>query len=296
MQISCQVFWVRLVLASVCILLFSKTSSAELLSSETLLTQTGHLPNYLQDRGVGVPLSMFGTYVEKGQLYIYPFFEYYRDKDSEYSPEELGFQVDRDFKGKYRASEGLLFFGYGITDWLAVELEAAVISAELEKADDDPSAMPDKLNESGLGDVEGQLRWRWTNETDRRPELFGYFETVFPLQKDKVLIGTQDWEFKLGMGATKGFSFGTLTVRVAAEYDRSEDKTELGEYAIEYLKKISSRWRLYAGVEGAQDEVELITEAQLHLNRNMFFKLNSAFGVTPKATDWAPEIGLVFSF
>ena len=97
-----------------------------------------------------------------------------------------------------------------------------------------------------------------TIKNERRPELFSYFETVFPLQKDKVLIGTQDWEYKLGFGAVKGFSFGTLTVRSAIEYDRSEDKFELGEYAVEYLKKISSRWRLYGGIEGAQDEIEIV--------------------------------------
>jgi len=51
------------------------------------------------------------------------------------------------------------------------------------------------------------------------------------------LIGTQDWEYKLGVGAVKGFTLGTFTFRVAGEYDRSEDKFELGEYAVEYLKK-----------------------------------------------------------
>ena len=145
-------------------------------------------------------------------------------------------------------------------------------------------------------DVEAQLRWRWMRENASRPELFSYFETVFPLQKDKVLIGTQDWEYKLGFGVTKGFRFGTLTARIAGEYDRSEDETEFGEYAVEYLRKLSSRWRVYCGMEGSQDEVEAIAEAQLHLNRNMFCKFNTAFGATSKATDWAPEIGLVFSF
>ena len=90
--------------------------------------------------------------------------------------------------------------------------------------------------------------------------------------------------------------FGTMTARLAVEYDRSEEKYELGEYALEYLKKISSRWRLYGGFEGSQDELELITEAQLHLNRNMLLKFNNAFGATAKATDWAPEIGIMFSF
>ena len=47
-------------------------------------------PVYLQDRGTGVSTSMFGTYVRKNELIVYPFFEYYRDSDFEYKPEELG--------------------------------------------------------------------------------------------------------------------------------------------------------------------------------------------------------------
>ena len=38
-------------------------------------------PIYLQDRGAGVSTSMFGTYVRKGELIVYPFYEYYRDDD-----------------------------------------------------------------------------------------------------------------------------------------------------------------------------------------------------------------------
>jgi hypothetical protein len=33
------------------------------------------------------------------------------------------------------------------------------------------------------------MRWRWNDETDRSPEVFSYFETTFPLQKAKKLIG-----------------------------------------------------------------------------------------------------------
>ena len=74
---------------------------------------------------------MFGTYVRRGELLVYPFFEYYRDRNLEYKPVQLGYGLDQDFRGKYRASEGLLFTAYGLTDWLAVELEAAVIKATL---------------------------------------------------------------------------------------------------------------------------------------------------------------------
>jgi hypothetical protein len=251
---------------------------------------------YLSDRDGGIPLSMFGTYINEGEFMIYPFYEYYHDSDAEYSPQELGYQLDEDFFGKYRAHEGLIFLGYGISDYLAIELEAAFITATQYKSKDDPTDLPDKIEESGLGDVEGQLRYRWNKENETTPEYFSYFETVFPLQKDKKLIGTSDWEFKFGSGIMKGFSWGTLTARIAVEYDRSENKTELGEYAVEYLKRISKLFRFYVGIEGSQDEIELITDLQFHVFENGFIRINNAFGVTKKATDYAPEIGILFRF
>lgn len=267
-----------------------------LLISPSPVIAEDDLPPYLRDRGTGLPTSMFGTYVRAGELLVYPFFEYYRDHDYEYKPEEWGYALDQDFRGTYEAYEGLLFMSYGFNDWLAVELEAAVISASFDKSPDDPSSTPAEIEESGTGDVEGQLRARLMRENERAPELFTYFEAVSPQQKDKLLIGTPDWEFKLGAGVVKGFAFGTLTARAAAEYTLEEEATEFGEYALEYLKRLSPAWRVYLGVEGSEDEIELIPEAQWHLNDRVFIKLNSAFGVTSKATDWAPEVGVMFSF
>jgi len=248
----------------------------------------------LADRGPGIPTSMFGTSVSARELLFYPFVEYYHDHNAEYSPEELGYGVDQDFRGKYRATEALIFLGYGVSDRLAVEFEAAMITAQQDKAPEDPSDMPARLKESGLGDVESEIRWRWNHETDRYPEVFSYFETTFPLQKAKKLIGTPDWEYKLGTGVVRGFRWGTATARVSVEY--TEGRLALGEMAAEYLKRVSPTVRLFAGVEADQDEVELITEAQWFLRPNLFLKLNNSFGVSSKATDWAPEIGLMFSF
>ncbi len=250
----------------------------------------------LRDRGPGIPTSMFGTYVDAGEFLIYPFFEYYKDKNAEYSPNELGYGLDQDFRGEYEAYEGLIFLAYGFTDRLAVEFEAAVISARQDKSPDDPTDMPSKLEQSGLGDVEGQIRWRWAKETETRPGIFSYFETVLPAQKEKKLIGTPDFEFKLGTGFVRAFSFGTMTARIAMEYDKAEGTGELGEYAVEYLRRLSPVWRVFGAIEGSQDEVEFITEAQWFLRPNVFLKLNNAFGVTSKGTGWAPEIGLMMSF
>ena len=70
----------------------------------------------------------------------------------------------------------------------------------------------------------------------------------------------------------------------------------MGAYAAEYLKRVSAGLWLFAAVEGVDDEVELITEAQWFLRPGLTLKLNNAAGLTSKAPDWAPEIGLMFSF
>jgi hypothetical protein len=253
-------------------------------------------PVHLRDRGPGVATSMFGTYVREGELLVYPFFEWYADSNYEYKPSELGYPGDTDYRGRYRASELLLFLGYGVTEDLALEFEIAWITAKLEKSPSDPSALPRETKESGHGDTEAQIRWRFLREEGSRPEAFTYFETVFPLQKDKFLIGTQDWEFKLGVGAIRGFPWGTMTVRVAIEYSREEGKFEAGEYALEYLKRLSPAWRIVALVEGVQlDEVELIGEIQWHFHPRAFLKAGTGIGLTENATDFAPEIGVMFS-
>lgn len=256
--------------------------------------QTG--PDRLRDRGPGIPVSMFGTYIEPGQVLFYPFFEMVIDRNAEYSPQELGFGLDRDFRAELREYEGLIFLAYGVSDRLAVELEAALVSAWLDKASQDPTARPERIEESGLGDVEGQIRWRWARETEARPGIFSIFEFVLPLQKSRLITGTQDWEFKLGTGLVRGFGFGTMTIRVAAEYDGAENKVEPGEYALEYLRRLSPRLRVYGAFEGSEDEVEFIPELQVFLGPDVFLKLNSAFGVTSKGPGWAPEVGVMFSF
>jgi len=255
------------------------------------------LPDYLYDRGRGVPGSLFGTYIEKGDRLFYLYYEFYYDKTDEYSPVEFGFFDPADYYGKSIENEFLVFLGYGLTEDIAVELEAAYYTHKtLQKDPDDLSGMPNSVTESGLGDVESQVRWRWKEETGSSPELFSFFEVVFPFQENKKIIGTQDWEFSLGFGAVKGLSWGTLTGRVSAVYTTESDEFESGEYGVEYLKRISDTWRVVAAVEGTEDEVELIGESQHALTESATLKLNAAFGLTKKAGDFAPEIGVMWKF
>ena len=284
-----------------------KTAGVVLLASLPLASAGGSvitaaedfpsLAVYLGDRGAGVATSMFGTYVRRHELLVYPFFEYYRDDNLEYKPSELGAAGEEDFRGRYRATEGLLFLSYGLGENVSVEVEASVIKASFEKSAQDPSGLPAKIEESGLGDVEGQIRWRWKKESDRRPELFSYFEAVLPHHKSKVLIGTPGLELNLGTGMTRGFRWGTVTLRAALEYsEASSSHFDLGEYAIEYLKRLSPAWRIYLGLEGTQDQLSLISEVQWHVSRRVFLRFNSGFGLTSKATDWSPEVGILFRF
>ena len=251
---------------------------------------------YLRDRGNTIPTSMFGSFVARGQLVVYPFFEY-TTQNLEYKPAELGYGLDEDFFGAYRETETQLFLAYGVSDRLAFELEGAFnTTATLHKSSQDTSGVPSTLHESGVGDIQAEARWRWAFENASAPEIFSYLETDFPFQRHRLLIGTQEWEFKLGTGATKGFRFGTLTGRVALEYHPESGTLEFGEYAVEYLKRLSNSWRFYTGVEGTQDEVEFITEFQGRLGPRAVLKLNNAFGLTSKAPTWAPEVGILLYF
>lgn len=210
----------------------------------TLRAEEPQPPAYLADRGEGILTSLIGASVEKREFIIYPFHEYTKATAFEYKPSELGFAGDSDFLGKTVEPEALVYVGYGFTDRLSVELEMALhAKTSFDKAPDDPSAVPAKLEESGFGDLDMQLRWRWAAETAGRPEMYSFFEVTPPLQKNRLLIGTQDWEASLGFGVVPGFRRGTITRRAAIAWDGADSKIDLGEYAFEYLKRISRRWR-----------------------------------------------------
>lgn len=255
------------------------------------------LPAYLADRGDGIPASLFGTYIREKELLFYPFYEYTSTGKFEYEPKDLGFAGSGEFHGKLEEHEALVFFAYGFSDSLAIEFESALYSsADFTKDSNDNTAVR-SLRESGLGDTETSIRWRYLKETASRPELTFFFQAVFPLQQNKRLIGTQHWEFSPGIVVTKGFSFGTLAARLSAAYDTGDNKLEFDEWAIDYVKRLSPLWRIVLSVEGVQqDEASLIGEVQYTLSKNAVLKVNSGFGLVDKAPDVAPEIGVMFRF
>jgi len=251
---------------------------------------------WLADRGPGIWTSIFGTYVRDGELLVSPFMEYYLDDNFEYKPAELGHGLDQDFRGRFRATEGLIFLAYGINDRYAVEFEAAAITASLEKAPEDPSTLPPRIEESGPGDWQAQIDWRVLAETAHRPEVFSYLEVEFPSNTNKLLIGTSDFTYTLAVGAIRGTRWGTFAGRTAVQYLQESGTADFGGFAVEYLKRVSPRWGLYGGIESVQDETELIGEAQLHMSDRLYFRFNLAYGLSSKATDWSPDVGVVFAF
>jgi len=266
-----------------------------LFNSPTSFSQED-LPYFLKDRGTGIASSMFGTYIRKGDLIIYPYWEYYLDNNREYKPQELGFGLDQDFRGRYRESEYLFFVAYGLTDFLAFQTELAATKASLEKSPADPSNLPSKVEESGLTSYETQLRWRWGRETEHRPELWGYLDVVYPINKRKLIIGSDGWDVEWGTGVTRGFKWGTVTARASLFYESaSSTHFDLGEFGVEYLKRLSASWRLFGAVAGAGDEVSLITEAQWHITRQVFIRFSQEIGLTSRATDWEPQLGVLFT-
>ncbi len=263
---------------------------------ETMLSRTAKLPYYLRDRGEGMSSSVAGAYISKGQFLVSSNFELKYDKNLEYKPAELGYQLDQDLRGESRSTKGIMFLGYGLTDRMVIELKTTISRSSLKKSGDDHSALPQSLKNSGIGYIHSQLRWRWSKETEKKPEYFNYFETVIPSKNSNRAVGIREWDIKFGGGAIKGFRIGTFTIRTAANYSKYDGDVEFGEFAVEYLKKISPHIRLFSAVGGIQDEIVNITEVQWHTNRNLYFKFNNSFGLTSKATDLAPQFGLNYFF
>jgi hypothetical protein len=256
------------------------------------------LPDYLADRGDAIRTSLLATYIRPKEFIFYPFYEYTRTTNWEYKASDLNLVGDKDYLGKKVDQEYLVFLAYAWNDSWAFEFESALhASVEFTKAPNDPvAAVPSKLKESGLGDTEAQLRWRYAKETETRPEITFMFQTEFPLQKKKVLLGTQDWGFGTGLVLTKGYASGTYSFRWQVNYDRKDRETAFGELGLDYLKKLSQKWTVALSLEGEGSEANIIGEAQYNFSRNAMLKLNSGFGLAKKDRQVAPEIGVLFRF
>ncbi len=260
--------------------------------------QSGSQPDFLADRGDGIRTSLLATYIKPREFIFYPFYEYTKTSNYEYMASDLGYTGFVDYLGKKVDHEYLVFLSYAWNDSWMFEFESALhAKVKFEKAANDPvTAVPREIRESGLGDTEMQVRWRYSKETETRPEVTLMFQAEFPLQRKKKLLGTQAWGFGTGFVLTKGYSFGTMSLRGQVNYDRGDRKFGFGEYAIDYLKKLSPQWTVALTLEGEESEISVIGEVQYALSKNATLKLNLGQGLTRKDRQTAPEIGVLFRF
>ena len=139
-------------------------------------------PAYLADRGDGIRTSLLSTYIRPKEFVVYPFYEYTKTRKYEYSGSDLGFVGDTDYLGEKVEHEYLIFLGYAFNDSWMLEFESALHSkVKFTKAANDPTQVPAEIRESGLGDTEAQLRWRYAKETETRPEIVSIARSLYEI-------------------------------------------------------------------------------------------------------------------
>lgn len=255
------------------------------------------------DRDPGTATTLSGVYVARGELRAFLSYERVTNHGFEYSPNELGVPSGADYQGDLRASQGVIFLGYGLTDAISFGLEASIARVTLRKADDDTSALPDETRQSGLGGVHVEGTWRFLDESAGRPELFTFVEVQLPHDRSKRLTGTENYVILPGIGLSRGFGWGRLIARVSIEYDTgSESALDFGEWSVEAYRVLSSAWRLSAGLEGQiggsnnLDEVWLISDLDWKLGDRLALRFHNGLGLTAKTAGWSPEVGLLIRF
>src|SRR5882762_10707904 len=177
------------------------------LVTATLIAQQQQPPANLRDRDPGVRTSEFQTYVGRHQLFFLTSAAYTKDHNLEYNPLDWGYGDQTELRGKFRSSSAQLLIAYGVTDWLAFELEGSYVSARFERSPRDTTATPALIRESGVGDFADHARLRFAQERGRRPEIWGSLEVIPANQKRKLLIGDKFRDLKGEIGLTRGFPF-----------------------------------------------------------------------------------------
>jgi hypothetical protein len=257
------------------------------------------VPFYLSDRGGAMTTSLFGTFIEEGELLVYPFYEYVDGVD-DYRGIGLGTSTDTiEYTGDVKEHEVLLFLAYAFTEDIHIELEHLAYNKVTQSPDplDTTSGLTEPISESkSFPGLQAQVRWRAKHETESSPEIYTWFEIDYPLVDNRILAGAAAFEAAVGIGFVKGFSWGTITPRISIDYDDEDEQFGFGEWAIEYFRRVNDNWGIVTTVEGEAAEVSIIGELQWHIHDRAFFKFNNGFGLTGDAPKLAPEVGIMFSF
>ena len=257
-------------------------------------------PGYLRDRGPGVPTSLSGIYLTPGEWLGAASYQDLENRGFQYTPDDFGFADTNDYLGEYRFSGGFFFLGYGLNESIALALKVTGGSTKLTKASDDPSAMPAEIKESGISEIAPELTWRFITENVDRPELYAFVSILIPHDRDKDLIGTQDWVVLPGIGLNRGFSWATLSARMNFEYDAASESTlDFGKWSVEGQRRFSDSWWVSVGLEGQVGGATNFDEAwqtafiQWSPTPHIAVRFGSRIGLTQMTEGWTGEIGIV---
>jgi hypothetical protein len=89
-----------------------------------------------------------------------------------------------------------------------------------------------------------------------------------------------------------------MTLRTTIEYNHGDSHWDLGETSLEYLRRLSTSWRVLLAIEGGEtgalDEWTFVTAGQWRIANGCYVKFANGFGLMSKSTDWEPQVGLLF--
>ena len=242
-----------------------------------------------RDRGEGLPLSMFGTYIRSGQLVVMPVLRKCTATTTSVRSGELGSRARPSCAGASTRTN-VSCSSLRVLENIAAEFEIAGISASLDKSPLDDSALPPRLEHRALA-------------TSRAAPLameegIRHAAGAVQLLRDRVsraaveaLIGTPDWELKFGFGLTRGLRWGTISARRSLGMPTAPGSWESTRSSAEARVEPAAALRRSRRQRG---RARADHGSQILLTTRIVLKLNNSFGLTSKATDWAPEIGVMF--
>jgi hypothetical protein len=71
-------------------------------------------------------------------------------------------------------------------------------------------------------------------------------------------------------------------------------------WPLNICRRLSRSARLFLAIEGgeggAPDEFDLVSGLQVRIADRVFLKFDNQLGIMSKSTDWAPQLGVMFSF
>lgn len=204
---------------------------------------------------------------------------------------------ERDFSIDSFRPEVTVSFGRDVTERLAFETEIILWDSSLSYVPPHESIDThlSKVQEEDFGEVNAKLEWRWSEEAQLRPEIYGFFEASIPFYRGD-LSSHDDLETALGLGFVKNYGWGQIDAEVAFVFDQDNPGSYVGEYDIEVTKRVSSRTNFVTSLEGGDNELSLNAGPQWLLGKGVIVQLQAGVAKEEEDSEFAPEIRVMFAY